>query len=364
MKKLFSILLSASLLFGAVSCEKDPKQDPDLEPVINKTYILNSGSYAANNASLTLFNAADTTVKGNVFFNTNGKALGDTGQDILAYGSKMYISVYGSGVIFVTDCNGKIVNEITLTDFTSPRNLTAANGKVYASYYDGAVAQIDTASFSVKTSACGVNPEKLKVSNNKLYVAISEGMNYPNYGKTVGIYNASTMDEIKTVEVGVNPGAVEVDELGNVFVICTGDYGATAPSLKVINSKTDAVSDVKLEVTVDAKALKLTPSWISMGADNKLYLVCAKEGDAWNAPKTIYTYNTKTSKLEKFVTDGTVVNDIYSITADKVSGYVYVGTSDYKTNGDMFLFTTEGKLHTSFDSEGINPIAVASIQEK
>lgn len=365
MKKKLSMLLFASLLFGAVSCEKDPVEDPEQEPVALKTYILNSGSYGGNNASLTLYSTESGTVTGNVFLNANGKALGDTGQDIIAYGSKMYISVYGSGVIFVADCYGEIVEEIVLDDFTSPRCLTAYNGKVYATYYDGGVAQIDTASFSVNTASCGVNPEELKVSNEKLYVAISEGMNYPNYGTKVGVYSTSTMSELKNIEVGLNPGAVEADSLGNVFVICTGDYYLTDPSLKVINSSTDEVSDVTLEVTEDGTTLALTPSWMSMGADNKLYLVCAKEGDAWNAPKTVYVYDTETSTLEgEFVTDGTTVEDAYYITADTVSGYIYVGSSDYTNNGDMYVFNTTGELKTKFDTEGINPTAVATIQEK
>ena len=37
-------------------------------------------------------------------------------------------------------------------------------------------------------------------------------------------------------------------------------------------------------------------------------------------------------------------------------GYVYVGCSNYKNNGDMYVFTPAGKLHDRFDSAGLNPL--------
>lgn len=365
MKKLFSILLSASLLFGAVSCEKEPVIDVIPEVKAGGFYILNSGSFGNNNSSVKYYNPETNEYINDYFTAINGKQLGDTANDILAYGSKIYITAYGSGVLYVTDALGAIVKEIKLTDYTSPRCLTAANGNVYVSYYDGAVAQLDTASFSVKTASCGLNPEELKVANDKLYVSVSEGMSWPDYGKTVGIYDASTMDPIKTIEIGLNPSPMEVNSKESVYVICNGDYGMVTPSLKVINSSTDEVSDVKLEVTVKGETVELTPSWMSMGANDKLYLICAKVGDSWDAPKKIYTYDTVAGELEgEFIADGTEIPKLYYITADAKSGDVFIGSSDYNTTGDIYIYSANGVRKTSIDAGGINPIAVTAVPLK
>ena len=58
--------------------------------------------------------------------------------------------------------------------------------------------------------------------------------------------------------------------------------------------------------------------------------------------------------LGAFVTDGTSLPDAYSISA-ACDGYVYVGCSDYVNTGDVYVFTSEGKLHDKFDSQGLNP---------
>ena len=38
----------------------------------------------------------------------NGMGLGDTAQDMIVYGDKMYIAVYGESTIEVTDLKAKI----------------------------------------------------------------------------------------------------------------------------------------------------------------------------------------------------------------------------------------------------------------
>ena len=37
------------------------------------------------------------------------------------------------------------------------------------------------------------------------------------------------------------------------------------------------------------------------------------------------------------------------------NGDIYIGTSDYKTNGDIYRFDRNGKLIEKFSSGGINP---------
>ena len=69
-------------------------------------YVLNSGKFGSNNSTLTFYDVNDGTVTPNYFRAQNGRQLGDTGQDMVDYGSKTYIAVYASQVIEVIDRNG------------------------------------------------------------------------------------------------------------------------------------------------------------------------------------------------------------------------------------------------------------------
>ena len=46
---------------------------------------------------------------------------------------------------------------------------------------------------------------------------------------------------------------------------------------------------------------------------------------------------------------------IYLLEVDEETGDIYVGTSDYVTNGTMYRFDANGNLKNTFDAGGINP---------
>lgn len=85
-------------------------------------------------------------------FDINKRSLGGTPQDAIVYGSKMYIAIYGSNIIEIVDKNtAKSIKQIvpTSTQGEGPRDIIAANGKVYVSMYDGYVSRIDTLSLTI-----------------------------------------------------------------------------------------------------------------------------------------------------------------------------------------------------------------------
>lgn len=354
MKKIFLLMICTALMLGAVSCEKE-NTNPDVPESATGVYVLNNGSFNQNNSSLYLYEPSTKLIAKNVFASRNGKKLGDTGQDILIYGGKMYITVKGSGVLFVTDTQGNILKEIVLSDYKEPGNLTSYNGKVYVSYFDGGVAQIDTVKFDTKTVKVGDNPEELKAANGKIYVANSGGMNYPVYGKTVSVIDAATMKVIKTLEVADNPRFVEVDGQGDIYVISSGNYGVVKPVLQRISSQTDLVQNIPLS---------FPPVWFAMGAEDKLYIIGGESDSDFHVQGKVYTFNTSTEKVDgAFVTDGTEVKSFHYLSADGVSGDVYVGSSDYVNNGDMYVFGKDGKLKDKFET-GLNPIKCVFLRTK
>lgn len=365
MKRKFLMVACVALVFGVISCSKDDNPTPPAPEVTVGAYVLNSGKFDSNNSSLAYFNTATQEVTYNVFAAKNGKKLGDTGQDMVIYGSKMYISVYNSGVIFVTDRQAKIIKEITLTDYKAPRSLIAYNGKVYVTYYEGALGQIDTTSFDVKTVKVGSNPEDMRVANGNIYVANSGGMSTP-VGNTISVVDPVALKVLKDIKVADNPTMLESDSKGDIYVISMGNYYDVPPRLQRIEAKTDIVYTVELSVKEDGKDVVLpVPSYMTMGADDKLYLMSGNNDATWLLQGKVYTFNAATEKLEgEFIKDGTVVKSMYYISADKVNGNIYAGSSDYKTNGDMYVFSPDGKLIKKFDTGGLNPIGVYFLTNK
>ena len=46
----------------------------------------------------------------------------------------------------------------------------------------------------------------------------------------------------------------------------------------------------------------------------------------------------------------------YCMSSDPVTNNVYIGTSDYTNTGDMYIFTSEGKLINKLVLSGLNPM--------
>lgn len=140
----------ALLMMGAVSftaCDDDDENLSQPSSNDNVVYVLNNGSYDNNNSSLSSIDFTDGSTYFFQYAAVNGRNLGDTGQDALRYGGKIYIAMYGSNVIEVVD--GKTLKSVKTIQPESgkpgsPRALAAADGKVYVSLYDGYVAKIDT----------------------------------------------------------------------------------------------------------------------------------------------------------------------------------------------------------------------------
>ena len=341
-------LAATVLTLSAVSCSKDDAETPPIVPTTNNVYITNEGKFGNNNATLTSYNPVKKVATQNVFQAINGQGLGDTTQDMIIYGGKMYIAVYGSQVIFVTDRQGKIIDKVKLaSNAKQPRNFTIHNGSVYVSLYEGYVGKIDTTSFNVQTVKVGLNPEGMAVANGKLYVANSGGMNYEKgYDKTVSVIDLNSFTETKKIEVAVNPCEMQVTAEGNIYLISNGNYGDIPKTLQRIDSKTDKAT------VLDGVAF---PTWMAMGSEGKLYIIGAEYDENWNTINTFKVLDTKTNKvLGEMITDGTKIEKAYSINVDPVSGDIYIGTSDYKNNGDMYVLSKAGKLINKFEV-GLNP---------
>lgn len=312
--------------------------------------VLNNGNWGSNDACITAFSPETQQTSPELFLTANGQHLGDLGQDMLVFGEELYIAVNGSKVIFITDFDFHIKSRVEASadgNKLSPRCFAAAAGKVYVSYYEGYVGEIDPRSHEVRITEVGPNPDGITSAGGKLYVANSGGY-LPEFNNTLSVVDISSFKETATITVNTNPSAVVADETGAfVYVLSYGDYGDTAPALEVVDLRDRSVHRTDYQ---DVKG-------IALGKDNQLIVATGSYDAQGRIAASLWIHDAGADKPAGRFSAGTV-SPFYSLSADTRTGLVSVGTSDYVSNGDVHVFNSDGEEEFCFDSEGLNPIKV------
>ena len=234
MKK-YLLGLAVLLMGTAVMTSCDPAEDyPEtyLQVYSTGAYVVNSGNMYSNiESSLTAIDYASSTATQNVFKTANGRSLGNTANDGIVYGNKIYLAVDQSNTIEVIDKNTKkSIKQIKTTELlgnaegAEPRHIIADGGKVYFTTYGGYVAAVDTTSFALqKKWQVGSYPEGLVIGNGNIYVANS---NYGAGGGNISCINLSN-DNVETKNIeGVNNPTNIYCAVGRVYVLDNQYYDA------------------------------------------------------------------------------------------------------------------------------------------
>lgn len=216
----------------AVMTSCDPAEDyPEtyLQEYSTGAYVVNSGNMYSNiESSLTAIDYASSTATQNVFKTANGRSLGNTANDGIVYGNKIYLAVDQSNTIEVIDKKTKqSIKQIKTTDLlgnaegAEPRHISADGGKVYFTTYGGYVAAVDTTSFALqKKWQVGSYPEGLVIAHGNIYVANS---NYGKGGGNISCINLSN-DKVETKNIeGVN-NPTSIYYASNVLYVLDNQY--------------------------------------------------------------------------------------------------------------------------------------------
>jgi YVTN family beta-propeller protein len=353
-KLYFPVVIMLAFFF---SCSKDntPAPPPVPPKVTTGVFVLNQGSYGANNTMLSYYDFTSATQTTDFFKKANGFGLGDTGSDFIIYGGKMYIVMNVSGYVAVANSiTAKFIDTISFKNAgvnRGPENVVAAEGEVFVSSTDGTVAVIDTSSLAItKFIKVGSNPAQMVVAGDNLYVSNTGGFSAV-FDSTVSIIPLNSLTESGKITVGTNPGSISTDNTGNIYVACTGNYGATAPSLVKVNINTNQVTK-----SVDS-AFGTIRYYNSVLLTTGGYLGAANVG--------IFNPDNLVAVRPSFVTDETAIENPYGLDVDPATGDVYVGDAkDYVSSGEVFCFDKTGKKKFSFSvSPGISPIKTVLVQQ-
>lgn len=296
-------------------------------------YVLGSGNmYAGIDGNLTYYDFDSKTATTCAFQAANGKSLGKTPNDVLQYGSKLYIAVDGENTVFVLD--GKTLKQVAALSTTemmgeedgiSPRRLTGSQGIIYVSTYGGYVAAIDTLNFTLKNKyKAGSYPEGIFVMGDYLFVANSDygmGQN-PSISR---ILLSTGVDDPLTNENIRNPQSLAVTTTGDIYFLDYGSYGP-APDYEQTNAGVYCVSGSQVR--------RVIPDATAMGcAGNMIYAFSALYGK----DVKYFSYNVTTGHMEQFSPEG--IESPAAIEVDPVTGIVFIAsyhttTSDYGTFAD------------------------------
>ncbi|UOE49941.1 YncE family protein [Mucilaginibacter sp. SMC90] len=350
---LFMVLLVAS-------CRKAPQVipeqvetifTPDPSSIVKGLYLLNEGNMNMNKASLDFVNFRTGVYERNIYNEANPsvtKGLGDVGNDIGIYGSKMYVVVNISNKVEVLDV--KTARKLAQIDITNCRYVTFHKNKAYVSAYlgkvgdpkapNGIVAEIDTTSLQIERKVTvGRQPEEMAIVGEKLYIANSGGYSPPDYERTVSVIDLASFTETKRIDVAINLDRLKADKYGDIYVTSRGDYYTIPSKLFVIDTKTDAVKK-----TFDIAASNL---WID---DDTAYIYSTE----WSYPEqkntisyTMLNVKDETILSSKFITDGTDKKIVvpYGIAVNPITKDVFVtDAGNYVASGTLYCFDKNGVM--------------------
>lgn len=248
--------------------ETPPVEETPTETVTSIVgfYLLNEGNMNMNKASLDYYDYKTGKYQRNVYGKANPDAtlgLGDVGNDIGIYGTKLYTVINASNKLEIMDV--ETTERLGEIDIKNGRYITFANGKAYVSAYDGDiglgqntpngfVAEIDTALLTItRRVEVGRQPEELAIVDNKLYVANSGGYSPPNYETTVSVVDINSFQVINEIEVAPNLHRLKATESGDLYVSSRGDYFNIPSQLYVVDTK-----EQKIKKTFDIPTSNLT----------------------------------------------------------------------------------------------------------
>ena len=329
----------------------NPESPPDTASV-RGFYLLNEGNMGSNKSTLDYYDCETGEYQRNIFASANPnvpKELGDVGNDVRIYGSKLYAVINCSNKVEVMDKH--TARRLGQIDIPNCRYIRFHEGYAYVSSYAGPVelnpnyeqrgyvAKVDTATFRVLGRCLvGFQPDELEIVGNKIYVANSGGYMFPNYESTVSVIDIPSFTETRRIEVARNLHRLRADKRGNLWVSSRGDYYTQPSRLYRIDLETETPAD-SLDIAVshfylDGDSLYLySVEWSYITMSNEITY-----GIVDVAKRQIVTRN--------FITDGTekLIKIPYGILVHPQTKDIYVtDAKNYVSPGTLYCFDRTGK---------------------
>ena len=326
----------------------------DNEPI--GMYLLNEGNMGSNKASIDYLDLVNGYYVHNIYSERNPnviKELGDVGNDIQIYGSKLYAVINCSHKVEVMDT--KTCKRIGQIDIPNCRYIRFNRGKAYVSSYVGpvtidpdaqlgAVFEIDTTTLRITNKVTvGYQPDELEIMGEYIYVANSGGYRVPNYDYTVSVVEMYGMKQVEKIPVGINLHRIRRDRYDQLWVSSRGDYETIPSRLFVLQKKEKYSSEMIVGDTLNIPCSEMT----ILGDSLYFYSVVWNNQTEENAV-SYGIINVQTHELltDHFITDGTEMNIKipYGIAVNPYNRDIFVtDAKNYVSSGVLHCYDTHGK---------------------
>lgn len=328
---------------------------PGPDTSIRGFYLVNEGNMGSNKCTLDYFDYFTGLYARNFYAERNPnviKELGDVGNDIGIYGSKLYVVVNCSHKVEVLDSRtGTRLGQVNIPNC---RYVRFYRGKAYVSSYvgpvlidpdapKGAVYEVDTTSLKVtRKVSVGYQPEEMEIVDDYMYVANSGGYRVPNYDNTVSVIQMVDFKQVQQIPVGINLHRLKKDRYNKLWVTSRGDY-QSRPSRMYVLDKRRGYNQMIVTDT-----LPFGVSNMVIRGDS-LYFY-STEWNNYTQSNTI-TYGivdvrTKQLVSNNFITDGTEkeITIPYGIAVHPETGDILVtDAKNYVSSGTLYCFDRLGR---------------------
>ena len=310
---------------------------------VSGMYVLCQGNMGSNKATIDYLDLSNDD--GNIHYLRNiyvernpstVKELGDVGNDIQVYGTRMWIVVNSSNKVEV--CRSMDCKRIGQVDIPNCRYVAFHGDYAYVSSYTNKVYKVDTLTLQIVNQVeVGYQPEEMAVVGGKLYVANSGGYRAPDYDNTISVIDLNTFTEEGRMTVAPNLHRLRADKYGQLWVSSRGDYNDIKPSLHCIdlNSQLSIVN------------YQLSASDLQIVGDSLYYI-----GTAWSDQTQT---NTKSMGLVDVKKHEVLSTDIfespqakgitmpYGIKVNPVTKDFYLmDAKNYISSGELLSFKADG----------------------
>ncbi len=383
--KLKYLLLPMSLVAAALAgCREDEVVAPaEYEPIpdapaadtdIRGFYLVNEGNMGSNKCTLDYYDYLTGVYARNIYAERNPnviKELGDVGNDIGIYGSKLYVVVNCSHKVEVLDARSGV--RIGQVDIPNCRYVRFHRGKAYVSSYvgpvqlgadapKGAVYQVDTLSLAITGQVTvGYQPEEMETVGDNMYVANSGGYRAPEYDNTVSVIDLAGMRQVEMIPVGINLHRLKKDRYDRLWVTSRGDR-LSRPSRLYVMDRIPGTDRMKVTDTLPVACSNMAIH------GNLLYFYAAEWSDLTGSNTISYgiiDIRTKEVVSTNFITDGTEreIAMPYGIAVHPETGDIYLtDAKNYVSSGTLYCFDSQGRKKWSVRTGDI-PTAIAFLHK-
>jgi YVTN family beta-propeller protein len=338
MKSIKTLALVIAVILIISCCKKSSYPEPGSVEAIIKgegVFIINEGNFLAGNGSLSFYSYGTEKLYNDIFYQANGRSLGDIPNSMSISGNKGYIVVNNSGRIEVVDKN-TLLSVITIEGLISPRNILLINSnKAYvSSLFSTSLAIIDLQTNSVSGDIrIRRSSEAMVLLGDKAYVSSWYS------GKDVMVLNTTTDKVVDSVEVAPEPESMVLDKYNKLWVLCSSGYTKqNFAELIVVNTTTD---EIEKRFVFPSKSL--SPSCLQINrTKDSLYFI---ENGLWRMGIQSLALPDKPFKLSNG-------KQIYKLGIDPRNGRIfYTDALDYQQKGYVLQINPDGRTIDSCRAE-------------